>query len=131
MNIPALTVQAFLGTFPEFNGNQYIDMMIGRATIYVDIHCGCICNKQKQYAIFLLTAHLLTLYKGITSGEATGGVQTGASIDKVSVSYAPPPYANGFEYWLNQTPYGQELLALINILVATPDYIGGSFQRVL
>ena len=131
MNIPALTTQAFIAQFPEFTGNENIDRMIGRATNYIDIHCGCMCNKKKQYAIFLLTAHLLTLYSNITSGETTGGVQTGASIDKVSVSYAPPPYTNGFEYYLNQTPYGQELLALINILIATPDYIGGSFQRVL
>ena len=130
MNCPDLTTQAFISQFPEFTDNESIDVMISRATNYVDIHCGCICNK-KQYAIFLLAAHLLTIQNNISNGETTGGVQTGASIDKVSVSYAPPPYTNGFEYWLSQTPYGQELLALINILIATPDYVGGSFQRVL
>lgn len=131
MNCPDLTTQAFIAQFPEFTNNEYIDAMIGRATNYVDIHCGYICDKKKQYAIFLLTAHLLTIHGNIASGETSGGVQTGASIDKVSVSYAPPPFTNGFEYWLSQTLYGQELLALINILIATPDYIGGSFQRVL
>lgn len=131
MNYPTLTTQAFIAQFPEFTGNEYIEAMISRAVNYVDIHCGCICDKKKQYAIFLLTAHLLTIQGNVSSGETTGGVQTSASIDKVSVSYAPPPYTNGFEYWLSQTPYGQELLALINILIATPDYIGGSFQRVL
>ncbi len=130
MNYPALTSQLFLTQFPEFEGNEYIDMMIGRAINYIDIHCGCICNK-KQYAIFLLTAHLLTIQGNIGNGETTGGIQTSASIDKVSVSIAPPPFTNNFEYWSGQSPYGAELLALINLSVATPDYTGGSFQRVL
>lgn len=131
MNCPSLGTQEFIAQFPEFSENPNIDRMIGRATNYVDLHCGYICDKRKQYAIFLLTAHLLSLQNNIQNGDATGGVQTGATIDKVSVSIAPPPYSNGFEYWLEQTQYGAELLALINILIATPDYVGGSFQRVL
>lgn len=130
MNHPNLTSDIFIGQFPEFQDNENIDLMLSKAVLYFERNT-CFCNLDNQYLAFLLTAHLLTINKNILSGDTSGGIQTSASIDKISVSIAPPPYSDGWEYWLNQTPYGQELLAYINIKVVTPGYIGGSYVRIL
>lgn len=125
-----LTEEIFKAQFPEFTTAENIDLFINRAVMYFS-PCMEVCRNKYQYIIFLMTAHLLTLQDNINSGDSAGGLQTGASIDKVSVTVAPPPFSDGFEYYLNQTTYGQQLLALLNLLIATPQYFGGSFQRVL
>lgn len=127
---PELTEEVFIAQFPEFETSENIEIFISRALNYFSPFMEICCEKY-QYIVFLLTAHFLTLQGNIKNGDTSGGLQTGASIDKVSVSVAPPPFSDGFEYYLNQTTYGQQLLALLNLLIATPQYIGGSFQRVL
>lgn len=127
---PDLTEDVFIAQFPEFETAENIELFMNRAGNYF-APCMEVCGNKYQYIVFLLTAHFLTLQDNIQSGETSGGLETGASIDKVSVTVAPPPFSDGFEYFLNQTTYGQQLLALLNLLIATPQYIGGSFQRVL
>lgn len=131
MNCPELTQLSFIAQFPEFAQTDNIELMIGRALMYIDLHFSYFCGKDKIYAIYLLTAHLLTMQDAISQGDSTGGLQTSASIDRVSVSVAIPSDLNALSYWLTQSRYGQELLALIELKVATPGIIGGSFQRVL
>lgn len=130
MNCPEYTEQVFISQFPEFKNTNNIELYINRALLYFDRHC-CFCKDRKQYAVFLLTAHLISLQNNIDNGENTGGLQTGASIDKVSVSIAPPPFSDASEYFFNQTVYGQELLAFFDMIAALPRFIGGSFNRVL
>jgi hypothetical protein len=130
MNCPELTQLSFIAQFPEFAQTDNIELMIGRALNYIRPY-SCFCGDERVYIIFLLTAHLLSQQNAIAQGDSTGGIQTGASIDRVSVSIAPPPFSNGWEYWLNQSKYGQELLALFQLKIATPGYVGGSFTRVL
>lgn len=125
-----LSALAFITQFPEFQNATNIVEMINRAKVYFS-PCMEVCCDKYQLIIFLMAAHLLALQNNIANGDTAGGLQTGASIDKVSVTVAPPPFSNGFEYYLNQTTYGQQLLALLNLLIASPDYVGGSFQRVL
>lgn len=124
------TAEVFKGQFPEFANTDNVELYINRALLYISPYTN-LCKGRKQYVVFLLAAHLLALQDNINNGENTGGLQTGASIDKVSVSIAPPPFTDGFEYWLNQTIYGQQLLAFIDMVTALPSYIGGSFNRVL
>lgn len=131
MNCPELTTQVFIAQFPEFDGNEYIEIMISRALNWYDVYNSCLKCGKKQYIIFLLTAHLLTQQNAILSGDTTGGLQTSASIDKVSVSVAPAPYSDNFDYWLSSSRYGQELLGFLEMQTITPAYFGGSFQRVL
>lgn len=131
MNCPDLTTQVFIAQFPEFADNEYIEIMISRALSWVDVHYCRLKRKQKQYVIFLLTAHLLAQQNAINNGDTTGGLQTSASIDKVNVSVAPAPFSDNFDYWLTQSRYGQELLGFLNIQTATPIYIGGSPVRIL
>ena len=130
MNGADFTEQMFIAQFPEFCEAENIELYINRALLYISPY-SAFCRDRKQYVVFLLTAHLLALQGNINNGENTGGLQTSASIDKVSVSVAPPPFSDGFEYWLNQTIYGQQLLAFFNMMAAVLNYIGGSFQRVL
>lgn len=70
---------------------------------------------QKTQALYLMTAHLGTIARSIQTNNVVG-VLTQASIDKVSVSLEPPPSKNQWQYWLNSTPYGQQLLALLQVL---------------
>lgn len=130
MNHPNLTEEAFIGVFPEFQNTDNIDIMISRAINYFERYT-CFCEKDKQYIVFLITAHLLNQQNNILNGDASGGVQQSASIDKISVSNAPAPYSDSFDYWLSQSVYGQELLAFLDYSTITPRYIGGSFTRVL
>ena len=130
MNHPNLSSDIFISQFTEFENNDNIDLMISRAVNYFEKYT-CFCDLDKQYAVFLLAAHLLNQQNNIANGDTTGGVQQSASIDKISVSNAPAPYSDNFDYWLNQSVYGQELLAYLNMKVVTPQYVGGSFIRVL
>lgn len=125
-----LTEDAFISQFPEFSKVENVELFINRAVNYFS-PCMEICGNKYQYIIFLLTAHFLSLQDDIKDGDYSGGIQTSASIDRVNVSVAPAPFSDNFEYFLSQTIYGQQLLALLNLLITTPQYIGGSFQRVL
>ena len=146
MNNLELTPDMFIAQFPEFAPkvevnddcccvppppiDDSIGLMLSRALNYVSPF-SVLCGDKKQYVVFLLTAHFLTLQNNIKDGEVSGGLQTSASIDKVSVTVAPPPFSDNFEYWLSQTIYGQQLLAFLYLQPSIPNLIGGSFQRVL
>lgn len=87
--------------------------------------CGC-CETDDCWKriLYLLVAHLLWLGDSAATGN-TGLVQS-ATIDKVSVTQAVPPYGTSqWRYWLNQSPWGQQLLALLTTLTAGGFYIGG------
>jgi hypothetical protein len=81
--------------------------------------------------IELMAAHLLTVSANSNSNDNGGiaGQIVQAHIDNVSVSAAIPKNSNPFQYFLNQSLYGQRLLALIQSKI-TPMLFGGSFQRV-
>lgn len=130
MNYPDVNSEIFISYYPEFENNEYIDLMLSKAVNYFE-KFTCFCSDNNQYIIFLLTAHLLFQQNKILEGDATGGVEQSASIDKISVTNSPAPYTDNFDYWLNQSVYGQELLAYINAKTVTPMYFGGSAVRVL
>lgn len=78
----------------------------------------------RELALQQMTAHLMALQCIISAGgtySGQGGVTTAATIDKVSVTLAAPPYGtSAWRFWLNTTPYGQALLALL-----TAQSVGG------
>lgn len=88
-------------------------------------YCGRMNLNQQKLAINYMTAHLLALSTLVTSGQ-TPGVLQGATIDKISVTYMPPPVKDEWRWWLSQTPYGQQLLALLSTLAVGGFYYGGS-----
>lgn len=82
---------------------------------------------RRLQAINLMTAHLVALSVLIAAGQ-TPGIVSGATIDKISVTLDPPPKPNQFQWWLNTTPYGQQLLAILQVNSTSGFYVGGSPQ---
>jgi len=122
----------FLQQFPTFNTyNEYTEIMLDRAQCYIStVNSGLLKDCCRKLAIYLLTAHLLTIQNAMNSGDMSGLIQASASIDKVSVSNVPPPVTES-NYWFFLTPYGQQLWMLFDFNFVTPGYIGGSFVRIL
>lgn len=125
---------AFRALFPAFaDPTKYPDATMlayaDQASAYIsDQTGGCCCSgmslKQQTLALNQMTAHLLFL-SGIVAGGETPGVLTGATIDKVSVQFEAPPSSNNWKFWLNQSPYGQALLALLLLAGVGGTYIPG------
>lgn len=91
---------------------------------------GSLQGSMRQYALNLLVAHLIYLSQLIGTGNPNThsqvpGLMQSATIDKVSVALTPPPLPNQFQWWLNQTPWGQQLLALLQMNSVGGFYIGG------
>lgn len=121
----------FRGLCPEYSSmTLYPDAVIqaqwNMATSYITnntitaFYEGLVCGQQVS-ALNLMTAHLMYLSSLVTAGQPTGLLQ-GATIDKVSVQLTPPPEEDQWQWWLNQTPRGQQLLALLQVAAA-----GGRF----
>lgn len=122
-------VYADVTTYPD----AYIQAQWDMAVTYFGDVDGCLFNgPAKQSALNLLTAHLMWLNHLIAQGGASGGgtgVLTGATIDKVTVTLAPPPFKDGWQWWLSQTPYGAQLWALLSLKSAGGFYFGGLPER--
>lgn len=91
---------------------------------------GSLQGAQRQYALNLFIAHMIYLSFLIGTGNPNTGSQVPglmqtATIDKVSVGLTPPPLPNQFQWFLNQTPWGQQLLALLQMNSVGGFYIGG------
>ncbi len=108
--------------YPE----QTLQLYWDDATTYISDNtaAGGLTQKQRTRAINLMTAHLAVLNSQAAAGQQAGLVQ-GATIDKISVQLTPPPEVNQWQWWLNQTQYGQQLLALFQVAAAGGFFIGG------
>lgn len=117
-------------TYPEVLLQSYWDIAIN----YISNtgNYGALQGVARQYAINLFVAHLIFLNGIIASGAGNSqvpGLMQNATIDKITVGLTPPPLPNQFQWWLNLTPYGQSLLALLQINSVGGFYIGGSSPR--
>jgi len=127
-----VTAEEFRESFPEFSDAENIEIYLARTKCYISAEdYGVLSSDCRKLAIYLFTAHLLTLQKNIAEGQTSAGLTASASIDRVSVSMVPPPSLCEFEYWLNQTLYGVELLSLLSSKLPVPMLLGGSFVRTL
>ncbi|OWK42459.1 DUF4054 domain-containing protein [Fimbriiglobus ruber] len=108
---PAAMVQAFWDTATAYVSNRKGGCYTGGMTV-----------AQQTLALNQMTAHLLYLNGQIAAGN-TPGVMTGATIDKISITLEPPPAPNAWQYWLQSTPYGQQLLALLQVVSAGGFYV--------
>jgi peptidoglycan hydrolase-like protein with peptidoglycan-binding domain len=97
---------------------------------------GALNNQGRQSALYMMTAHLQTLAdQTVANNNAPGGVEIEARIDKIQVAIMPPKVNNFWQQWLTQTPYGQQLLALLLQQAVGGFWIGGNpelaaFRRV-
>ncbi len=123
-------VTQFRTAFPEFADDaKYPDATLqvywDTATCYVsDEDYGCLSGDCRRLALNLMTAHLCKISEMAQAGDTPGQV-TSATIDKVSVSTTPPPNKSQWSWWLNTTPYGQQLEALLATNAVGGMYIGG------
>jgi hypothetical protein len=142
MSLPILTFNYsnFILEFPAFNNavafpEATLAIYWNTGTYFVsDVSYGWLQGAQRQYALDLMCAHLVALSVIVAAGQIPG-VVTQATIDKISVSLQEPPKPNQWQWWLNQTPYGQQLLALLAASIVGGMYIGGlpelsGFRRV-
>jgi len=112
----------FRALFPAFANqvafpDEALQIYWNTATDYINNRrggawCGWLKYSQQVLALNQMTAHLAALNQMIASGQ-TPGMETAATIDKISVTLTPPPLPNQWEWWLGTTPYGQQLLALL------------------
>lgn len=140
-----ITYTGFREKFPEFYkvaGNveppePVVNMWLEVATFYIDpcdYSCRMLTGKSLQYAIYLMAAHLYSLFLQRQSetenpGDAQGGWIQSASVGDVSVTKASLPAKDTWDWWLQQTPYGQALLSLLSIASVGGISVGGLPER--
>lgn len=137
MSTITLNPAAFRALFPQFaNSTTFPDVALeiqfGAATGYVSADTyGDMSEPVRTQALYLMMAHLLALGVIIASGNYTGtpGIVTQSSVGDVSVSLQPPPERGQWRYWLNMTPYGAQLVALLEMQSAGGFFVGGLPER--
>jgi hypothetical protein len=129
-----LDIAAFRTLFTAFaNTTTYPDATI---TMFWDTAANYVSNadygelnsSSREYALQLMTAHLLALQAIVSRGQTPSMVNS-STIDKISVSLTVAPVKNQWQWWLNLTAYGQQLLALLQVKAVGGLYIGGLPER--
>ena len=88
---------------------------------------GCDCDVQQWQ---LMVAHLLYIQGQVATGNGGAGAVTSATIDKVSVAFAAPPFGtSAYKFWLFKSPYGGQLLAMLDRCSKGGVYVGGLPER--
>lgn len=90
--------------------------------------CDYMSLSARTRATYLMACHLQSITDKINNGESTDLI-TSTIIDKITVTATPPTFKNQFQHWLNTTPYGKELLALLQMKSVGGMYYGGSPER--
>ena len=122
---------AFIVLFPLYsNSTTYPEATLTlywtQATYYMSniANYGDLQEDSRQYALNLLTAHITYINTQINSGQSPF-IMTNAVIDKVNVSIVAPPTKNGWRFWLNTSPFGAQLIALLEANIVGGTYIAG------
>jgi len=134
-----LNIADFRAQTPQFaDTTKYPDstlqLQFDIATSYVTADTyGDMSEAVRTHAIYLTMAHLLALGVIIAQNVAGGGGQVGivqsATIGSVSVTMQPPPIRGQWRWWLNTTPYGAQLVALLEMQSAGGFFVGGLPER--
>jgi hypothetical protein len=126
-----LIISDFRAQFPAFSAvsDAQITLYFNMATDFISVkNYGLLKDNSRTLALYLLTAHLLQIAGQVVSNDAVGTV-TSATVGGISVSLLQPTASNEFKFWLNQSPYGQQLLGLLSVKAAFGLYVGGSFSQ--
>lgn len=100
------------------------------ATYYVsNIDRGVLNDGARAYAINLMAAHLIFIANLAAEGQVPGLLQN-ATVDKVTVGLTPPPLPNQWQWWLDLSPYGQQLLALLQAVSVGGFFIAGPYGGI-
>lgn len=137
MSTITLDPAALRALFPQFaDPAKYPDAALtiqyGMATGYVSADTyGDMPVAARTNALYLMTAHLLALGIIIAQNNYSGqvGIVQGAVVDHVQITLTPPPVKSQWQWWLNTTPYGAQLLGLLEAQAAGGFYVGGLPER--
>lgn len=137
MSTITLDPAAFRALFPQFADatkwpDAALSIQFGAATGYVSADTyGDIPVAARTNALYLMTAHLLALGVIIAQNNYSGqvGVVQGAVVDHVQITLTPPPVKSQWQWWLNTTPYGAQLLGLLEAQAAGGFFVGGLPER--
>lgn len=130
----SLNIADFRAQFTEFsNVTDYPDSMITQfwdvATLYISENdYGVLKAGARQRAIYLMMAHLLKINQNIADGT-TNTLLSASTIGAESVTLVPPPAKTQYQWWMNLTLYGQELLNLLSLASVGGFYVGGRPER--
>lgn len=127
---------AFRVLFPAFADptafpDATLEMWFAWATEFItpyDSGSFMVTGAARSGALNLLTAHIGALAQIIMAGQ-TPGFETDAQIDKIRVAVQPPPAKTQFQWWLNGTPYGAQLAALLEMSAVGGFSVGGLPER--
>jgi hypothetical protein len=121
-SFPAL---ADVNSYPQAVVSNYFTL---GGSYIANTNYGRLNGDNKKYALNLITAHLALLNTLISEG-GNPAIITSSGIDKINVTLAPPPAKNMFDYWLSTTPYGLQIMALMQGIAVGGFSIGGSLAR--
>lgn len=131
----AFPLESFLARFPEFdNSEKYpianLQNYGDRAMMHIthSVPGMPMVGHYREYALFLMTAHLITLDAQDDTddpGSSLAGTPFKATVGSVSIEATKPNSFNSddWNYWLNQTKYGRELLAYLDTQCAPGIFI--------
>lgn len=119
----------FLAYFPEFADEAVwkptvVQSAGYRAMRHITTSAGGmpLIGEDRDYAQFLMAGHLLVLDKqdedsGVSDGVGMAGTPFKATVGSVQVENTKPNsfQSDDWNYWLNQTKYGRELLAFLDV----------------
>ena len=128
-------VETLTSYFPEFgNETTYPPSLLTaagkRARFWISkVGCAQLFGAEREYAYYCIVAHLAVLtQKAMASTDPSQAVPAGgsagavggsgliqsASVGGVNVSFQVPQYMkSSWDWWLAQTPYGQQYLAFL------------------
>ena len=132
MNID-LDIASFRVNFPAYaSETDYPDLRLNAqyaiGKCYIDDNDCTLPEECREFALQLMLAHLLSIQDSIAAGRPTQIVNS-ASEGSVSVSLAEPPSTDTFSYWFSTTPYGLQLIAMLDASSVGGFYVGGSEER--
>ena len=141
MTAVTVTYEGFIATFDEFSDTTEYPVTVVNAYLVIAqnyisaVNSTALKDDAREYAIYLMTAHLLTLKKRRDSESSTGGYSAGyeisATTQDVSVSLAAPVSKTMRERWFDLTGYGLELWALLGMKAAVPMLVGKNAPRYI
>ena len=126
---------SFREQFPAFADSvRFPDSVLSRcftqSTCYINNETNrCINAQCLELLLYSFTAHICLINSNVQQ-DKTNGIVTSASVGGVSVGLAPPPFGSDqWSWWINTTPYGQQVEALLDGLSAGGFYFGGRCER--
>ena len=137
MTAITLDIATFRALYPQFADETAfpdgaLNLQYGLAGGYVSADTyGDMSVSARTNALMLMLAHLLALGVIIARGGYQGqaGVVTSSKVGDVSVTLSPPTQLTQWRWWLNGTPYGAQLVALLDAQSTGGFFVGGLPER--